>query len=363
MPPSPARSSKTTGPLREGLSARTRGLPSSSRRHDFARLWNQMASRVGSNNLVPRPRGRRQSRRLPHGRARSLSRQSKTTRNEKTFPPQLASNARSSRAEGFQYTRDFDFWHYSDRLLAVRACGGGAALSPGFFRKPFPDAEELDAARGSADGDADGERPRLDEEGAVAFVSLRAISAGDVELPARGLEILEIDDLAREPDAGRRLDAFELQDPLCPAGKLRPEKRVERPRVAAGHGGLRRAPVMDPPSRDVEPAPPVALVVRRARRDDVGQCDLASRDLHVVVLDVPARDPEAAGRPAAHRPVRVAKVGASEREVPGAPCDSVIEPNVAMRLPAPAGEPRLRVPKIVVQEADVVQTPLDADVS
>src|ERR1700693_988701 len=119
MPPSPARSSKTTGPLREGLSARTRGLPSSSRRHDFARLWNQMASRVGSNNLVPRPRGRRQSRRLPHGRARSLSRQSKTTRNEKTFPPQLASNARSSRAEGFQYTRDFDFWHYSDRLLAV----------------------------------------------------------------------------------------------------------------------------------------------------------------------------------------------------------------------------------------------------
>src|ERR1700693_410579 len=117
MPPSPARSSKTTGPLREGLSARTRGLPSSSRRHDFARLWNQMASRVGSNNLVPRPRGRRQSRRLPHGRARSLSRQSKTTRNEKTFPPQLASNARSSRAEGFQYTRDFDFWHYSDRLL------------------------------------------------------------------------------------------------------------------------------------------------------------------------------------------------------------------------------------------------------
>src|ERR1700693_6523396 len=37
---------------------------------------------------------------------------------KKLFRPQLASNARSSRAEGFQYTRDFDFWHYSDRLLA-----------------------------------------------------------------------------------------------------------------------------------------------------------------------------------------------------------------------------------------------------
>src|SRR6266404_4703868 len=214
------------------------------------------------------------------------------------------------------------------QFLEVRGKRGGVSSS--LLREPFLRAEELDVARGALDRDADREDAGLDEEGTVPVLPLLPVPAGDVELSARGLEVLHVEEPAREPDASRGLQSFELQDPFRPARELRREERVERPRVSGGHRGLRREPLVDPPREDIEPSPPVPYVVGRARRDDVGQRDLAARDLHVVVFDVPAGDLPAAGRRSPQRSVRVAEGSARELEVRAAAGNAVIEPDLGI---------------------------------
>src|SRR5713101_5127413 len=105
---------------------------------------------------------------------------------------------------------------------ARRAAGGG-----GFFREPLAGAEEFDVAPGAVDRHSDGQRPCLDEKCAAPLLLLLPVPAGDMKLAAGGVDLLDVDQLAGELNAGRAFHALELQDALRPAGQLRLRERVE----------------------------------------------------------------------------------------------------------------------------------------